>query len=84
MITLEKLRIFEKYDGDADGFARTGKKSEKEIFKNQDWLLIDSMIQDLELIKNGLCSKNFESMTFEKLKNKFDSESIELIKNKKF
>ncbi|GAA0880027.1 hypothetical protein GCM10009119_29970 [Algoriphagus jejuensis] len=84
MITHEKLRIFEKYNGDTDGFARTGKKSEKEIFDTQDWLLIDSMVQDLELIKNGLCSKKFELMTFEKLNDIFDSKSIEMIKNKIF
>ncbi len=79
MITAEKLKIFKKYNGDADGFTRAGKKSEKELMDNQDWSLIDSVIQDLEMSKNGLCSNNFKNQITKKLNDQFDLEANELI-----
>lgn len=49
MITAAKFKIFEKYSADGDWFCRTGTKSEKECLDYNDWLLIDSMIQRLQL-----------------------------------
>ncbi len=82
MITAAKIKIFEKYNGDGDGFVRTGTKSEKECFDYNDWLLIDSMIQDLQLVKNGLSSKTFENQINKKLIDEFDSEARELIQKR--
>ena len=82
MITAAKFKIFEKYNGDGDGFVRIGTKSEKECLDYNDWLLIDSMIQDLQLVKNGLSSKSFENQINKKLNNEFDSEAKELIQKR--
>ncbi len=80
MINKQKIEIFKKYNGDIDGFSRFGKKREKDIFSDGDWSEIDSVLQDLEMIKNGLCSIDYKKRTEEKLNQKFDNESIDLIK----
>ncbi len=72
MITLEKLRIFERYNGDADGFVRTGTKTEKECLDNNDWIFIDNVIQNLNMIKNGVCSNDFKNRTFLDLDSQFE------------
>jgi hypothetical protein len=82
MITAAKFKIFEKYSGDGDGFVRNGTKSEKECLDYNDWLVIDSMIQDLQLVINGLSSKTFENQINKKLFDEFDSEARELIQKR--
>ena len=41
-----------------------------------DWILIDDALQDLELIKNELCSDNFKEKVLTKLIENFDSETV--------
>jgi len=60
MITREKLRICEKFGGDIDGFAR-GPKSEQGSVTNQDWRLIDELLQSLLIVQAGLASADFEA-----------------------
>lgn len=58
-ITLEHIRIYEKYNGDGKGFVRSATQIEVLIMRPQDWSLIDSLIQDIHLAKNGLISKEY-------------------------
>jgi len=58
MITLEKLRIYEKFGGDIDGFSRS-KLSES--ITDQDWHLIGELLQGLSIVQSGLASADFES-----------------------
>jgi len=60
MITSDKVRIYEKYDGDIDGFARSSKISELDILTDQDWRFIDEILQRLLIIQSGLGSTDFE------------------------
>jgi hypothetical protein len=60
MITREKLRIYEKFGGDIDGWARTSKLSEQSI-TDQDWRLIDEILQSLVIVQSGLASPDFEA-----------------------
>ena len=53
MITRQKLKIFDKYGGDIDGLERMGSSLEKELFRNDDWSLIDNSYQDIELINKN-------------------------------
>ncbi len=79
MITLEKLRIFERYNGDADGFVRTGTKTEKECIDNNDWIFIDNMIQNLEMIKNEVCSNDFKNRTLIDLDSQFEFDAKDIL-----
>ena len=81
MITKQKIEIYKKFYGDSDGFVRIGSNAEKELMKYDDWALIDSMLQDLELIEKGLASKAFKNQIDSKLKENFDFESIEIIRH---
>lgn len=60
MITREKLRIYEKFGGDIDGWARTSQLSERSI-TDQDWHSIDEVLQSLLIVQSGLASADFEA-----------------------
>jgi hypothetical protein len=81
MITKQKIEIYKKFHGDSDGFVRVGSKAEKELMAYDDWALIDSVLQDLELIEKGLASEDFKNQIDSKLKENFDFESIEIIRH---
>nr|WP_319401800.1 hypothetical protein [uncultured Carboxylicivirga sp.] len=79
MITEQKIKIFRKYHGDIDGFSRGGRKYEKDLFENADWLLIDNVLQDLELIKKGLCSTDYRNRLEKILNENFENKAIEIL-----
>jgi hypothetical protein len=60
-ITPEKLRIYEKFHGDIDGFARGGTLSEKQSITGEDWRFIDEILQSLVIVQAGLADPEFES-----------------------
>jgi len=76
MITVEKLKIFKKYQGDGDAFIRIGKKNEKRIMDYSDWRNIDELIQDIGLIKKKLASAEYEKSVSNKLRNYCESQSV--------
>jgi len=45
MITKEKISIYKKYEGNPNAWARIGTSEEKELMSDDDWFLIDSLIQ---------------------------------------
>lgn len=59
MITEDKVKIYKRYNGDIDSWARSGSKKEKSIIIDEDWYVIDGLIQDLSLVKKGLASSGF-------------------------
>lgn len=71
MITAEKLKIYLKYRGDIDAWARLAKNREAQIMKDSDWQLIDDFVQAIQLVESGKASNGFE----EKLNRNLD-ESI--------
>jgi len=74
MITKEKIIIYKKYNGDIDAWARVGKKRERAVMSDRDWSLIDEFVQNLEMLKKGFVSKNFEIQTYEKLEKLCENE----------
>jgi hypothetical protein len=60
MITREKLRIYENYDGDIDGWVRMARPGEKSI-EDRDWPLINEMLQSLRIVQSGLANADFEA-----------------------
>jgi hypothetical protein len=61
MITWEKLRIYEKFGGDADDFARRSKQSERLSITDEDWRVIEELRQSLSIVQSGLASADFEA-----------------------
>ncbi|MCB0740985.1 MAG: hypothetical protein R2796_07650 [Chitinophagaceae bacterium] len=75
MITEDKIKVYKRYDGDIDGWARSGSKKEKSIMSDEDWYVIDGLIQDLSMVKKGLASSGFNENLNVKLKEMCDSDS---------
>ena len=82
MITTEKLKIFEKYKGDNDAFARVGRETEKSILTDSEWQLIDSFNQNIVLINKGLSSSDFNSKTITQIKNSTDKNAFDTLSKK--
>jgi hypothetical protein len=56
-LTINKLAIYRRFDGDIDGWQRC-KGSQDEI-SDEDWSTIDDLRQSLFLVKSGKASKRF-------------------------
>ncbi len=79
MITLEKINIFNRYEGDYDGLARHKKEDEMALFDgNNDWNYITSFKQDIELINKKLAAKIYIERLLKTLRKKCDPESFEV------
>lgn len=82
MITIDKIKIYKRFNGDVDGWARIGTAEEKSIMSDEDWFLIDGFIQDLILVKKHLVSDEFIKKINERLNENCDTdETIQAIKN---
>lgn len=77
MLTKEKLNIYKKYSGDIDLWARLRKKSEIKLINDDDWKLIDDLVQSLELIKKNVVSENFKFETFERIEAVCEDETTQ-------
>ncbi|WP_149304152.1 hypothetical protein [Pareuzebyella sediminis] len=65
-ITKDKLKIYKKYSGNIDSWARSGKRKEHELMSDDDWHLIGELIQELELIEKGLVSEDYKDRILSK------------------
>jgi hypothetical protein len=59
MLTLAKIRVYRKYGGDIDGFARAKNQNDYTVITDDEWFLIDSLVQKLFLVKNGKASPEY-------------------------
>ncbi len=76
MITLDKLRIYEKFGGDYDGFARASRSGQLGSMSNQDWQLIDELLRCLWMVQSGLASDAFEAQTRAKALEAAEDEQV--------
>jgi hypothetical protein len=77
MITQDKLSLYIKYNGDIDHWARNSIAKEQLIMSDADWYMIDSLLQDLYLVKQGMASAEFEKNVNNKLKENCDPQIID-------
>lgn len=73
MITSKQLKIFEKYDGDPDGFTHASRK-EKTLLNEEDFFILQRLISDLKLIGNGVAAESYKAQIFEQMNNLFDND----------
>lgn len=76
MITQKKLRIYEKFNGDIDGFARGSSIDEQASITDQDWHLIDELQQGMTIIQSGAASAQFEAQIRQRLVDAAPDESV--------
>ena len=59
MLTLAKLKTYQKFGGDIDGWARATRGEDSSGMTDDDWYLIDALRQALALAKSGRASPEF-------------------------
>jgi hypothetical protein len=70
MISIEKLKAYKKYSGDAEGFSRTAGEAEQMLFVgNRDWSVISELVQDVNLVKQEGCSPDAKARTLDSIRN---------------
>lgn len=79
MITIKKYQIFEQFLGDSDGFVRLASKTEKKLFDTNDWAMIDSFIQDIDLINKGLVSSDYKEKILDKIRTEADLATFNIL-----
>lgn len=81
MITLEKVKIYASFNGDGDLYFRSN-QPQALIFGDGEWRLIDDLIQDFIIVKNGRASALFIKELDEKALAICDShETIDFLKS---
>lgn len=76
MITASKLKIFERYKGDGDMFSRAGSSREREVVTDDDWQLIDLLLQDATVINRKLGSENRTAEAVRRLRESCETEDV--------
>lgn len=75
MISENTLKIYLKYKGDSDLFARTASPSDLQKCNDKDWLIIENAIENIRLIHKKVVSKGFKQMVIAEIDQSFSSES---------
>jgi len=76
VITKAKLKIFERFKGDGDMFCRTGRQSEKRTFSDEDWHLIDVLLQDAIVIDRKLGSDHRTAEATERIRTSCEDDDV--------
>lgn len=79
-INKEQLAVYEKYDGDIDGLLRVNTKSDIEVFGDKVdiiWSVVTNKLQDIKLINEKLCSKEYSTNSLRDLKEICDGDAYE-------
>lgn len=58
MLTLDKLEIYRRFNGDIDGYSRSSMDDRSGI-TDEDWRLIDELRQALFLVRSGQAAAEF-------------------------
>ncbi|RYY68498.1 MAG: hypothetical protein EOO13_12165 [Chitinophagaceae bacterium] len=78
MITIKKLKIFRKNNGDGDMWLKTTWPWQRNTMTADDWTTIGELIDDFKLIDRGLASDSYKEGVLEKINaNCEDEKTIE-------
>ena len=80
MITIQKLKVYEKYYGDEDQLARISLETERELFdENSDWFEIMNFKQDITMISQNLVADEYRNSSIERMKKLCDNDTFEIL-----
>jgi len=66
MLTLDKLKMYRRFDGDIDGFARSRVDNRSGI-TDEDWRVIDELRQALFVVRSGQAAPEFAASVEQRL-----------------
>ena len=72
IITKDKLALYKRFGGGIDAWARS--QNSKGLMSGDDWLLIETLVQNILLIHNGNASIEYIEKANAKLKVSCDSD----------
>ncbi len=80
MITIEKLKEYEAWEGNDDLYQRQG-GFDKKIFEPREWSLIENLRSEAKLVVKNLASESFAKTINEKIIESCDGpETVEYLK----
>lgn len=85
IINIDRLRIYRHYGGDIDRLLKMGKKPDLDAFGSdldEIWAEISSLSQDIELIEEGLVTKEYAEKIIEKIKSLCDQLALDELTKK--
>ncbi|MCX8531931.1 hypothetical protein [Chryseobacterium luquanense] len=75
MIDLKKVKIFFSYKGNIDAYAKATINCQSEI-TTKEWMIIDSFVQDIFLIKKNKTSTIFVENLFKKMSEYCENKEV--------
>ena len=73
MITIQMLKIYERYNGDVDRYTRAS-GAKLSILSEADFFTIGRFISDLKLIGNEVAAASYETHVFEQINSLVDND----------
>lgn len=67
LLTVDKLKIYEQFDGDIDGWARASRAQATTGMTDEDWYLIGELLMGLATVKSGVASASYAQQVEERL-----------------
>jgi hypothetical protein len=67
MITKAHLATFQRFAGDVDGYVRVAKRNDPDPVSDQEWYLIQGLLQELALVAGGLASQGYTARIRERV-----------------
>jgi tRNA U34 2-thiouridine synthase MnmA/TrmU len=74
MITITKLKEYEEHHGVYDAFYLQKVKNGTNIISDEEWFLVDVLLQDMRLVNKKLTSTEFSENLVRRLKESFSNE----------
>ncbi len=71
-----KLQIYISYKGDGDMFSRSRRAKERELISDDDWTLIDLLVQDATVTTRRLGSEKRTAEATKRLEENCESEEV--------
>ena len=82
MITIDKLKEYEEYRGYYDGFYIQKVKKNENLTSDEEWIVIESLVNDCHLQNNGVSSEEYSNnLEFKLIELCLDRKTIEYLKN---
>lgn len=79
MVNKDQIDIYIRYAGDSEGFARCATDSEMEILPSDTWAFLDSVVNDIVLIENGVSSAKLELTIAERIKENIQDAYLQIL-----
>lgn len=78
MLTTEKVEIFKNYKGYYDGYYIQN-KNESRIISDDEWTLLNDLMQEIFLIRKGLAAESYELRILKKVQENCDSKETVIL-----